>query len=179
VVVDFSAGPATRAAARACAAHGAGLVSGTTGLDRETEDAACARPPTRHFAVCAGTNFSLGVAALRGRWRRKPLHGASRTWDIRDRRRRHRARPTAPRARRAAVGRRRPRGGWTRRSAPLRARGPGGEPAGRRAACTRWGERGSAITPSCSRARGSGSSSATWHRTARHSHTARSRPRDI
>ena len=33
VVVDFSAGPGTSAAARACAARGAALVSGTTGLD--------------------------------------------------------------------------------------------------------------------------------------------------
>ncbi|HYM81912.1 MAG TPA: 4-hydroxy-tetrahydrodipicolinate reductase [Candidatus Limnocylindria bacterium] len=63
VVVEFSSPAGAVAAARACAAFGAGLVSGTTGLSVEDEEE-LERAATR-VPVLRAANFSLGVLALR------------------------------------------------------------------------------------------------------------------
>ena len=93
VVVDFSAGPATRAAARVCAAQGAALVSGTTGLDAETE--AEIEAASRRVAVLRAANFSLGVAALR-RALDETLAALPGTWDIEIVERHHRGKADSP-----------------------------------------------------------------------------------
>lgn len=63
VVVDFSDRAGTLEAARVCAARGAALVSGTTGLLASDEEAL--RDAARKVAVLRAANFSLGVLALR------------------------------------------------------------------------------------------------------------------
>ena len=63
VVVEFSSPEGCREAARICAAAGAALVSGTTGLSSEDEDAV--REAARSIPILRASNFSLGVAALR------------------------------------------------------------------------------------------------------------------
>jgi 4-hydroxy-tetrahydrodipicolinate reductase len=93
VVVDFSAGPGTRAAARICAARGAGLVSGTTGLDPETEEEV--RAASRKVAVLRAANFSLGVAALR-RVLNEALTSLPASWDIEIVERHHRGKADSP-----------------------------------------------------------------------------------
>ncbi|MDE2149029.1 MAG: 4-hydroxy-tetrahydrodipicolinate reductase [Gammaproteobacteria bacterium] len=59
VLVDFSRPQGTRAAAEAAAAAGRPLLSGTTGLDAETEIAL--QRAARRVAVCQAANFSIGV----------------------------------------------------------------------------------------------------------------------
>jgi len=93
VVVDFSAGPATRAAARVCADRGAPLVSGTTGLDREAEDEI--RAASGRVAVLRAANFSLGVAALR-RALAETLAALPDSWDVEIVERHHRGKADSP-----------------------------------------------------------------------------------
>jgi 4-hydroxy-tetrahydrodipicolinate reductase len=93
VVVDFSAGPGTREAARVCAARGAALVSGTTGLEREVEDAL--RAASARVAVLRAANFSLGVAALR-RALDATLVALPGSWDIEIVERHHRGKADSP-----------------------------------------------------------------------------------
>jgi 4-hydroxy-tetrahydrodipicolinate reductase len=92
VVVDFSSPAGCRAAARACAAHGAALVTGTTGLG--DEDEAALRAAAKTVVVVAASNFSLGVAALR-----KALGAALRAlpgWDVEIVERHHRGKADSP-----------------------------------------------------------------------------------
>jgi 4-hydroxy-tetrahydrodipicolinate reductase len=63
VVVEFSSPEGCRGAARACAARGAALVTGTTGL--MPEDETVLRDAAKSVVVVQASNFSLGVAALR------------------------------------------------------------------------------------------------------------------
>ena len=63
VYLDFSGPAGARAAAAACAARGAALVTGSTGL--ATDDEAALRTASERVAVLRASNFSLGVAALR------------------------------------------------------------------------------------------------------------------
>ena len=93
VVVDFSAGPGTSAAARACAARGAALVSGTTGLDGAAEDEL--KAAARRVAVLRAANFSLGIAALR-RSLREVLAVLPTSWDIEIVERHHRGKADSP-----------------------------------------------------------------------------------
>lgn len=62
VAVDFSAPSALPALAEACVRRGAGLVSGTTGLDAPAE--AALEAASMHVPVLWAANFSLGVALL-------------------------------------------------------------------------------------------------------------------
>lgn len=62
VLVDFSSAAGLGAALPHCRRHGVALVSGTTGLDADTEaalDAACA-----DIALLQAANFSLGIAVV-------------------------------------------------------------------------------------------------------------------
>jgi 4-hydroxy-tetrahydrodipicolinate reductase len=79
VVVDFSGPDGTRAAALACAERGVPLVSGTTGLSPEHEEAV--RQAARRVAVLRAANFSLGVLALR-RVLATALDTAPKDWDL-------------------------------------------------------------------------------------------------
>ena len=92
VVVEFSSPQGCREAARACAAHGAALVTGTTGLT--AQDEAALRDAARTVAVVRAANFSLGVAALR-----RALGAALRGlpgWDIEIVERHHRGKADSP-----------------------------------------------------------------------------------
>ncbi len=62
VVVDFSTPGALGGLAARCAEHGAGLVSGTTGLG--SAEQAALHAAAERVAVLHAANFSLGVAAL-------------------------------------------------------------------------------------------------------------------
>jgi 4-hydroxy-tetrahydrodipicolinate reductase len=93
VVVDFSAGPGTREAARICADRGAALVSGTTGLDPEVEDGL--RAAAERVAVLRAANFSLGVAALR-RALDVTLGALPGSWDVEIVERHHRGKADSP-----------------------------------------------------------------------------------
>lgn len=63
VVIEFGGPEAAAQSARACAAAGAALVSGSTGLSAEHE--AALRAASEKVAVLRASNFSLGVLALR------------------------------------------------------------------------------------------------------------------
>jgi 4-hydroxy-tetrahydrodipicolinate reductase len=63
VVVEFSSPAGAVAAARTCAARGAALVSGTTGLGNAEEDEV--RGAAARTAVVRASNYSLGLQALR------------------------------------------------------------------------------------------------------------------
>ena len=92
VVVEFSSPEGCRAAARACAARGAALVTGTTGLEPADEEVL--REAARTVAVVRASNFSLGVAALR-----RALAAALRalpSWDIEIVERHHRGKADSP-----------------------------------------------------------------------------------
>jgi len=92
VVIDFSSPLGCREAARACAARGAALVTGTTGLTPEDEVAL--REAARRVVVVRASNFSLGIAALR-----RALNAAlSRLpgWDIEIVERHHRGKVDSP-----------------------------------------------------------------------------------
>ncbi len=93
VVLDFSASTGTRAAARACAERGAGLVSGTTGLDRDAEEELSSA--AERVAVLRAANFSLGVAALR-RALAETLLALPASWDIEIVERHHRGKVDSP-----------------------------------------------------------------------------------
>ncbi len=93
VVVEFSSPAGCRAAAQVCAACGAGLVSGTTGLEREEEaelEAAAGR-----VAVLRAANFSLGIAVLR-RALAAALGAVPSSWDVEIVERHHRGKLDSP-----------------------------------------------------------------------------------
>ena len=93
VVVEFSSPAGCRATARACAASGAGLVSGTTGLG-PAEEAELASAASRS-AVLRAANFSLGIAALR-RALAAALGAVPASWDIEIVERHHRRKLDSP-----------------------------------------------------------------------------------
>ena len=93
VVVDFSAPESARAAAALCAARGAALVTGTTGLSGADEQAL--GEAAKAVAVLRATNFSLGVAALRAALK-AALLAAPRTWDVEIVERHHRRKKDSP-----------------------------------------------------------------------------------
>lgn len=93
VVVDFSGPAGARLAARACAAAGAALVTGTTGLG--PEDEAALREAATRVAVLRASNFSLGVAALRVALR-AALAALPPTWDVEVVERHHRLKKDSP-----------------------------------------------------------------------------------
>lgn len=93
VVIDFSSPEGTAEAAALCAARGAGLVTGTTGLGPAHESAlraASARTP-----VLQAANFSLGVMALRHALKAS-LDALPAGWDIEIVERHHRAKADSP-----------------------------------------------------------------------------------
>lgn len=63
VVIEFSSPSGAALAARICAARGAALVSGSTGLG--TAEEAAIRAAAERVAVLRAANFSLGILALR------------------------------------------------------------------------------------------------------------------
>lgn len=93
VVVDFTTPPAAVTAARLCAARGAALVSGTTGL-APADEQAFAEAAAR-CAVLRASNFSLGVAVLR-RALRAALAAAPADWDVEIVERHHRRKVDSP-----------------------------------------------------------------------------------
>jgi 4-hydroxy-tetrahydrodipicolinate reductase len=93
VAVEFSSPEACAALAMQCAARGAGLVSGTTGLDEAQEEAV--RAAARHVAVVRAANFSLGVAVLR-RTLQAALDVVPRGWDVEIIERHHRLKADSP-----------------------------------------------------------------------------------
>jgi 4-hydroxy-tetrahydrodipicolinate reductase len=93
VVVDFSSASGTREAARVCAAHGAALVSGTTGLERDAEEEL--RAAAVRIALLRAPNFSIGIALLR-RALAAILPGLPGAWDIEIVERHHRAKVDSP-----------------------------------------------------------------------------------
>ncbi|MEO5988119.1 MAG: 4-hydroxy-tetrahydrodipicolinate reductase [Candidatus Eisenbacteria bacterium] len=93
VVVEFSGPSGARHAAELCAAKGAALVSGSTGLGAD-EEAALQAAATR-VAVFRASNFSIGVAVLR-RALLAALEAAPNTWDIEIVERHHRMKQDSP-----------------------------------------------------------------------------------
>ncbi len=93
VVVEFSSPEGAAAAAALCAARGAALVSGTTGLGGAEEHAL--RVAAREVAVVRAANFSLGVLALR-RALGAALAALPRSWDVEIVERHHRHKQDAP-----------------------------------------------------------------------------------
>ena len=93
VAVDFSDPAACAALATLCAERGAGLVSGTTGLDAAQE--AAVRAAARRVAVVRGANFSVGVALLR-RALRAALDALPPGWDVEIVERHHRRKADSP-----------------------------------------------------------------------------------
>jgi len=93
VVVEFSSPRGARDAAAACAARGAALVSGSTGLS--SEDEAALRTASRQIAVFRASNFSLGVAALRIALR-AALEAVPPSWDVEIVERHHRLKKDSP-----------------------------------------------------------------------------------
>jgi 4-hydroxy-tetrahydrodipicolinate reductase len=76
-----------------CAARGASLVSGTTGLDRETEEEL--RAAAVQIALLRAANFSIGLALLR-RALAATLQSLPGGWDIEIVERHHRAKVDSP-----------------------------------------------------------------------------------
>ena len=93
VVVDFSSPTGAVASAQFCAANGAPLVCGTTGLDAAAE--AAVREAGASVAVFRASNFSIGVAALR-KLLATALAAVPRSWDIEIVERHHRLKKDAP-----------------------------------------------------------------------------------
>lgn len=93
VVVEFSSAEAAATAAGLCAARGAALVSGSTGLS-EAQEAAMGAAAER-VPVLRASNFSVGVAALR-RALAAALAAVPRTWDVEIVERHHRLKKDAP-----------------------------------------------------------------------------------
>ena len=92
VVIDFSAPAGCRAAARACLARGAALVTGTTGLSAADERAVAEAAAA--VVVVRAANFSLGLAALRHAL--AAAMSAVPDWDIEIVERHHRAKVDSP-----------------------------------------------------------------------------------
>ena len=93
VVVEFSSAEAAATAAAMCAARGAALVSGSTGLSPAQEAAVSAA--AARVAVLRASNFSVGVAALR-RALAAALAAVPRTWDVEIVERHHRMKKDSP-----------------------------------------------------------------------------------
>lgn len=93
VVVEFATGEAAAAAASLCAARGAALVSGATGLAPEQEGAV--RAAAERVAVLRASNFSVGVAALR-RALAAALAAVPAGWDAEIVERHHRMKKDSP-----------------------------------------------------------------------------------
>ena len=93
VAVEFSDPAACAALALLCAERGAGLVSGTTGLD-PTQDETL-RSAACRVAVVRAANFSLGVAVLR-RALRTALAALPPGWDVEIVERHHRLKADSP-----------------------------------------------------------------------------------
>ena len=93
VAVEFSDPAACAALATLCAERGAGLVSGTTGLDPAQDQAV--RAAALRVAVVRAANFSLGVAVLR-RALRTALAALPPGWDVEIVERHHRLKADSP-----------------------------------------------------------------------------------
>ncbi len=93
VVVDFSGPEGAREAAGVCAAQGAALVTGSTGL--AAADAAALAEAAKQVAVLRANNFSLGVAALRVALK-ATLAAVPGTWDVEIVERHHRLKKDSP-----------------------------------------------------------------------------------
>ncbi|MCC6649773.1 MAG: 4-hydroxy-tetrahydrodipicolinate reductase [Candidatus Eisenbacteria bacterium] len=93
VVVDFSSPSGAVASAQFCAANGAPLVCGTTGLDAAAE--AAVREAGARVAVFRASNFSIGVAALR-QLLATALQAVPKHWDIEIVEKHHRLKKDAP-----------------------------------------------------------------------------------
>ena len=93
VAVDFSAPETCAALAGLCAGRGAGLVTGTTGLDAAGEEAL--RQAAGRVAVVRAANFSLGLAALR-RALGAALAALPPGWDVEIVERHHRLKADSP-----------------------------------------------------------------------------------
>jgi 4-hydroxy-tetrahydrodipicolinate reductase len=93
VVVEFSSAAGARAAAAACVANGAALVSGSTGLSPDDEAAVSAA--AARVAVLRASNFSLGLAALRLAVR-AALGALPEGWDVEIVERHHRLKKDSP-----------------------------------------------------------------------------------
>lgn len=93
VVVDFSGPEGCRNAAQVCAAKGAALVTGSTGL--AAADEAALAEAAKRVAVLRANNFSLGVAALRVALR-SALAAVPGSWDIEIVERHHRLKKDSP-----------------------------------------------------------------------------------
>jgi 4-hydroxy-tetrahydrodipicolinate reductase len=93
VALEFSDPAACAALATLCAERGAGLVSGTTGLDAAQEETV--RAAAQRVAVVRGANFSVGVAVLR-RALRTALDALPPGWDVEIVERHHRRKADSP-----------------------------------------------------------------------------------
>jgi 4-hydroxy-tetrahydrodipicolinate reductase len=93
VVVEFSTAEAAAVTAAHCAARGAALVSGSTGLSAEQD--AAVRAAAARVPVLRASNFSVGVAVLR-RALAAALAAAPRTWDVEIVERHHRMKKDSP-----------------------------------------------------------------------------------
>jgi 4-hydroxy-tetrahydrodipicolinate reductase len=93
VAVEFSSPDACAALATLCAARGAPLVSGTTGLDDAQVEAV--RAAARRVPVARAANFSLGVAVLR-RTLQAALDVLPPGWDVEIVERHHRSKVDSP-----------------------------------------------------------------------------------
>lgn len=93
VVVEFTGPEGARRAAQVCAAKGAALVSGATGLS--AADEAVLQEASKRVAVVRASNFSLGVAALRAALR-AVVSNVPVGWDIEIVERHHRLKKDSP-----------------------------------------------------------------------------------
>lgn len=93
VAIEFSGPAACAALATLCAERGAGLVSGTTGLDPAQDEVV--RAAARRVAMVRAANFSLGVAVLR-RTLRTAMAALPPGWDVEIVERHHRLKADSP-----------------------------------------------------------------------------------
>ncbi len=93
VVIEFTGPEGARRAAEVCAAKGAALVSGATGLT--AEDEAVVRSASAKVAVVRASNFSLGIAALRAALRAAAASLPA-SWDVEIVERHHRLKKDSP-----------------------------------------------------------------------------------
>ena len=93
VAVEFSAPAVCAAVAQRCAERGAGLVSGTTGLDAAQEEVV--RAAARRVPVVRAANFCLGIAVLRQALQ-AALAGSPSGWDVEIVERHHRRKADSP-----------------------------------------------------------------------------------
>jgi 4-hydroxy-tetrahydrodipicolinate reductase len=92
VAVEFAGPEGAVFAARACAACGAGLVSGSTGLSSAQDEAL--REASASVAILRSANFSLGILALRRAL--SAVLSAIPSWDIEVVERHHRSKKDSP-----------------------------------------------------------------------------------